>query len=445
MSAEGGMELPKKLEERMRLRSLRPDLEPLAQELYELSSAGSRELWADLSPERLKQDVGLRQKFYGLAHEGMYKAQAKIISRVTDKEPLDVSEILLFRGIMDSIAWAMIGGQLCYARRLYRGQKQPSLANSNFQSLVAFAEQMREREPGSMPLLSDLTSFIQVGDVMCVSQDRRISIVEVKEGEHNKKILDMIGFYHQSGCERFRHLIRDTESSSTAQQFERVLRQHARMEFVVDVMKDGFAHDPDSGDAVSIPEPTIFVESWDENLQGVIAQSQQRGWGYDVVGSIFMAAYTNEPWRRAGHGLFLSILAKEGDIENDFCIIRLADCMQNPLAPPIFSRSLSTDVMFDVLFGRMNVCVALSIPGLISECEEAGMRFRFATKKELAEARKHKAEPVIYQGKGLMFEFDGSETILLGGVLHRCLFHGQRPASTILAVLESSKLLDPIK
>ncbi|WP_133161664.1 hypothetical protein [Xanthomonas euvesicatoria] len=441
---EEGKKLPKKLEERMSLRSLRPALEPLARELYELSSAGSRELWGNLSPERFKQDAQMRRDFHALAHEGMYKAQAKIISRVIEKEPLDVSEILLFRGIMDSIGWAVIGGQLCYARRLYKGHKQPDLANSNFQSLVAFTEQMHEREPDSMPLLSDLTSFIQTGDVMCVSRDREISIVEVKEGEHNKKILDMIGFYQKSGCERFRHLIRETESTNTAQQFERVLRQHARMDFVVDVMRDGFAHDPDLGVAVSIPEPTIFVESWDENLQKVIAQSQDRGWGYDVVGAIFISAYAKEPWTRAGHVLFLSILASQGDIEKDFCIIRLADCMQNPLAPPIFSRSLAPDVMFDILFGRMNVCVALSIPGLIRECEKAGMRVRVATRKELAAARKHKVDPVIYEGKGLMFELDGSEIMLLGGILHRCIFHGQRPASTIRAIIENSRLVQPV-
>lgn len=435
--------LPKGLEERMRLRSLTPELEPIARELHELSSAGSREVWADLSIDRFEQDAELRQKFYALAHEGMYKAQACIINRILEKDPLSFSEVLLFRGIMDSIAWAMIGGQLCYARRLYKGHEQPSLANSNFQSLVSFAEHVREREPGSMPLLTDLTSFVQIGDVMCVSSDRKISILEVKEGEHNKKVLEMVDFYHKSGCERFRQLIGEAESKSTSKQFERVLRQHARMEFVQDVMNDGFANDPDSGVAVSIPEPIVMVESWDENLQKVIAQSQERGWGYDVAGSIFVAAYTGEPWRRAGHSLFLSILAGYGDLEKDFCVIRLADCMQNALAPPIFSRPLPADVMFDVLFGRMNVCVALSIPELIRECERAGMHVRAATKKELGQARKHGADPVIFQDKGVMFELGGNKAMLLGGILHRCLFHGQRPASTIRAILENSRLLDP--
>lgn len=443
MNSKGTADLPRKLEQRMRLRALRADLEPLARELYELSSAGSRQLWGELFDAQFEKDAAFRQKFYALAHEGMYEAQSRIASRMLEKNSLEFSEVLLFQGIMDSIAWAMIGGQLCYARRLYKGHKQPSLVNSNFQSLMAFAEHMREREPGSMPLISDLTSFVQIGDVMCASQDGLISLVEVKEGEHNRKVLNLVGFYHQTGCERFRRIVRETESASTVKQFERVLRQHARMEFLHDVMSTGVAHDPDSGVVVSIPEPTVIVESWDLDLRNVIAQSQQRGWGYGVFGSIFIAAYSEEPWRRAGHVLFLSILRRYGDLDNDFCIIRLADCMQNPLAPPIFSRQLDKDVMFDAIFGRMNICIALSIPMLLAECEREGIHVRDATRRELAEARRHNAEPVLHGGKGVMFELDGASVMLLGGVLHRCIFHGQRAASTIRGILEKSKLLDP--
>lgn len=46
--------IPEKIEKRVRLKTLRPDLEPLARELVELACAGSRELWGELSPDRLK-------------------------------------------------------------------------------------------------------------------------------------------------------------------------------------------------------------------------------------------------------------------------------------------------------------------------------------------------------------------------------------------------------
>jgi len=436
--------IPDYLEKRLRLRTLRPDLELLARELVELASAGSRELWPELSPERLKNDLEFRYRFHVLAHDGMYKAQERMVERILTGVPLDVSETILFRGVADSIAWAMIGGQLCYARRLYREQKQPNPAQSNFESVVAVARAMRERDPGCMPLITDLTSFIQVGDLICVSPNRQMTIIEVKQGEHNKRVLDLVSFYQESGCERFREILTQNESPHTVKQFERVMRQEARMEFIGEVMGKGFAKDPDTGIKISIPEPTITMESWDEALDQLIEQARRKNWAYDVQGSLFMGAYWGDPWSKQGHFAFLGALGLVHDLKKDYCIIRLADCMKHPLAPPIFSRPLQADTMFDLLFGRLNVCVAVSVPDLIHECEMAGLDTRVATRKELAEARRMDADPVLVDGKGVMFGLEGKEMMLLGGIIFRALFHGQRPASVIRGYLENSdEMLGP--
>lgn len=432
--------IPLKLEERLRLRRLRPDLEPLARELVELASAGSRELWPELTLERLKDDPNFRQKFHISAHNGMYEAQERMADRILTNVPLDVSETILFRGVADSIAWGIIGGQLCYARRLYRNQKQPDLAHSNFQSVVSAARAMRERDPGCMPLISDMTSFIQVGDLMCVSPTRRMTIVEVKEGTHNKRVLDMVSFYQQSGCEKFREILTKNEQPRTVKQFERVMRQEARMEFIGDIIVKGFATDPDTGIAISIPEPFVIMESWDEALGELIEKARKNNWAYNVKGSLFMGAYFGTECAR-GHLAFMMALGLTGDLEKDFHIISLADCMSHPLAPPIFSRPLEVDTMFDLIFGRLNVCVAVSVPALIHECEMAGLSARVATRKELGKARSIGADPVLFEGKGVMFSLDGKEMMLLEGIIFRALFHGQRPASVIRGFLENSDLV----
>lgn len=430
--------IPTHLEEQLRLRRLRPELEPLARELVELASAGSRELWPELTPERLKDDADFRRKFHVLAHDGMYKAQERMVERILTGVPLDVSETILFRGVADSIAWAMIGGQLCYARRLYREQKQPDLAQSNFESVVAATRAIRERDPGCMPLITDLTSFIQVGDLMCVSPSRRMTLIEVKQGNHNKHVLNLVSFYQKSGCERFREILTQTERSHTVKQFERVMRQEARMEFIGELMGKGFAKDPDTRIDVSIPEQAVHMESWDEALNELIKRAREKNWAYEVQGSLFMGAYWGDPWSKQGHLAFLGALGLVRDLKKDFCIIRLAGCMNHPLAPPIFSRQLEVDTMFDLLFGRLNVCVAVSVPDLIHECEMAGLDSRVATRKELAEARRTHADPVLVDGKGVMFGLEGREMLLLGGIIFRALFHGQRPASVIRGYLESS-------
>ncbi len=63
--------IPDKIERQIRLRTLRPDLEPLARELVELACVGSRRLWGELTPERMKEDAKLRRRFHELAQVGV--------------------------------------------------------------------------------------------------------------------------------------------------------------------------------------------------------------------------------------------------------------------------------------------------------------------------------------------------------------------------------------
>lgn len=432
--------IPENIEKRLRLSRLRPDLEASARDLVELACAGSRELWGELSPDRMRDDANLRRRFHELAHEGMFAAQEKIVARIATGIPLEVSEQLLFRAITDTIAWTMLGGQLSYARRIYKFQAQPDLSQSNFESVVRIARTIRERDPGCMPLITDLTSFVQVGDIMSVSADRRTSFIEVKEGEHNRRVLDLATSYEASGCEHFLEIVEKTESPKTVKQMKRVLRQKARMNHVRDAMVTGISRDPDTGNEVQIPEPFFEMESWDEALANLTDKAKGgQGWAYDVQGPIFMGAYAGDMASR-GHLMFLAALGLAGDVEHDFHIIRLADCMAVPLAPPVFFRNLAEEVKMDLVFGRMNACIAVSIPRLIELCEMAGMDVRYATRKELGQAKADGAGPIIYQGKGLMFSLADEEMMLLDGVIFRALFHGQQPQSVLRQYLENSAL-----
>ena len=292
-----------------------------------------------------------------------------------------------------------------------------------------------------MPLITDLTSFVQVGDIMSVSADRRTSYIEVKEGKHNKHVLELAMFHEASGCEHFHDLVEKTESPKTVKQMGRVLRQKARMTYMRDVVVTGKAKDPDTGEQVLIPEPFFEMASWDEALVNLTEKAKEtQSWAYDVQGPIFMGAYAGELARR-GHMLFLMALSLVGDVEQDYHIVRLADCMHVPLAPPVFSGVLADEVKMDLIFGRMNVCIAVSIPQLIEVCEMSGMDVRYATKKELGRAKAAGVGPIVHRGKGLMFSLAGKEMMLLEGIIFRALFHGQQPESVLRHYLENSDLL----
>lgn len=166
--------------ETMRPTMLHADLELIARNLHQMACCGSKTIWPELREfKNFKYSSSeLREKFVSLATKGMREAQNLIVERIKSNPDLSDSEEVLFRGIADSIAWQFLGNQLCHARRLFKEQIPPDLKNSNFDSVVIVANQMVEAHPDSMPLISDLTSFVQVGDLF-ISTPKGIIIAEV--------------------------------------------------------------------------------------------------------------------------------------------------------------------------------------------------------------------------------------------------------------------------
>ena len=186
-----------KLEESLKLSIFPLELEPIVRELYELACCGSKNLW----PIDVKTTEG-RNQFLSSSHAGMRRAQEKIVERIKSEPQPDEIELLLLRGIADSIAWQILGYQLCYARRLFVSQQPSNLNHCNLDSAILVAKKSAEDATDSMPLISDLTSFIQVGDILNLDPSKGITINEIKEGDKNLYLLEFMAFIAQAQCER---------------------------------------------------------------------------------------------------------------------------------------------------------------------------------------------------------------------------------------------------
>jgi len=422
--------------ESLRPTTLDSDLEPVARDLYEKACCGSRKYWPDISSvSEFKEDQPLRRKFLSAAHEGMRAAQSYIVQRVESDSGLAFSEELLYRSIADSIAWQFLGGQLCHARRFFRGHNQPDLKESNFSSVVTAANSIVENSPDSMPLLSDLTSFVQIGDILSLDPKHGLSIIEVKEGRVNHRISNFLDFYSESGCDRALHYFISQEGPHTVKQMQRMMRQSGRMAHIIEVMSSGTSTDPDSGQKVHIPEEVIPISDWDQELNALIDRSEDKGWALDVVEDcLFVACYADTPMFPGSHLAFNLWFDKcGGDPESPRA--RMMDSIRAPLALPIFSRRIPAEKMFDLLFGRKHICMALSLEKLIAKCEEDGLTVRQGTNKETSRLDQAGAKPYRHKGKSIFIGDGSNELVLMDGIFMRAFFHGQKPVSTIKSIL----------
>jgi hypothetical protein len=426
--------------ETMKPTMLSGDLEPIARDLYEKACCGSRSIWPDLTENGGLKSASkeLCSRFISLANKGMREAQQYIVDRIRSASELSASEEILFRGISDSIAWQFLGDQLCHARRLFKEQVLPSLRHSNFESVVMAAANIVEAHPDSMPLISDLTSFVQVGDIIANIPGQGTVILEVKEGKANKRITDFMSFYLESKCERALQIFCEQSSPKSAKQLERMVRQAGRMAHFTEVVSKGVSKDPDTGQLIQIPEQVVQIDTWDEELNELFANPEGKGWGIHIIDDcLFLGCYFDKPMSGGGHIIFNGWFDSCGGTEH--CPrARLFDSMKIPLALPLFNRQIPHEKMFDLLFGRLQVCMGVNVESLLSQCQKEGLQVRFGNNRETSRLEQMGGKLYRHRGKSIFIADGKVEMAVADGIFMRMLFHGQKPISLIKAMLENT-------
>lgn len=417
------------------------EYEAFTKSLYSKACQGSRHLWGEItSLKELRNNPELRKQFYITANKGMMSAQDDIVAMVQNENKLDFPKELLLRGIADAMAWQLLGHQLAHARRFFRSTAQPDLYNSNFESVVFVARESVKDKPNVVSLISDLTSFIQVGDLLVYEPEKGLTIAEVKEGSMNLKIGYFMKLYAESSCDSALSHFANQEGEQAVKQLQRMARQANRMAYVTSVLGTGHGVDPDTQEKIIIPEPFFPIKTWDDRLNNTLGKANINGWAIDVIDNcLFLGVYASEHMRVGGHIIFNAWFDKMGGTPECPRSL-LIDSMSNPLALPIFSRNISDEDKFDVLFGRKQVCMGICVELLLSECEKAGFSVRFATKKEQGHLNQTNNRPYKHKGKSVFIGRGSKEFVLMDGVFLRVMFHGQSPISVIRTILNSSEV-----
>lgn len=420
-----------------------PRHEDTTLELLNYATKGSMPIWEKLSKIEKAPDLELRKEFLASAHSGMRKAQNKIIEIFTGPEPWQGANVLLLHGIADSMAWQMIQSQLCYARRFYKEQPIVDIKHSNFESILRVVNHNNKSFPDSFSLISDLTTFIQIGDLLLASPEGGFTIIEVKEGEKNHQILEFMKFFMKSGCPRALHYFVQEHGEGALKQLQRMMRQAFRMGHVSEILATGRSEDPDTEQKIKIPEDKVYIGDWDDELQSVLYESDTKGWALEIIDDcLFIASYSKTCMGGAGHLVF-NTWFDNSEGTPDCPRVSLIDCMKHPLAPPIFNRNMEDRHKLDILFGRKNVCIALSIPLFFKKLVECGINVREASNKEASEMDQKDSPPYRFGGRAYFLGVPGNEMMLFDGVLLRILFHSQRPIDTIESILTATAVQIP--
>lgn len=260
----------------------------------------------------------------------------------------------IIRKLADSIAWQIMGGRNDIAQWLHEYQKAPSIDESNLESVVEQAEKMNERDPLSFALISDLTSFIRIGDIIKRDTSGILHVIEVKEGETNQRVIAIIQdnlLSEQDNVDL--HRLERTHGSHLAKHIRRVHKQMKRGTRVEEIINTGKGKDPKTDTNVIVREPSHAPASYARNLAELLVNLDTHDWSYTLIDNSLMIGCYKGIMKGTGRSLLTSLARTS--FQGNFVTTDFRDGLATPLAEPVFLKPFREDDIFDIVFDRTRV------------------------------------------------------------------------------------------
>lgn len=403
-----------------------------------------------------------KEKFLIACHDGFKKAQEILISEVLKYQELlrkSKSELKNYRRernkakenkikltiqiigqrlhtfshIADGIAWQLIGSQIHVARRLYMEQDTAKyLDSSNIEHAIEVANVIN-KNPKDFALISDLTSFVQIGDLL-VKHDNKIGIMELKEGYVNNLIDDFFKSIQENKEFERKEEFKEKLNKKTLKQINRMLRQLERASRAITVINKDEGVDPVSGRNIKVSTPKVQTEYFHKELWELQEKLKEKKWAYTVIDNcLYMGMYRDEEIAMAGFAI-KQILKKQTD---NYIIIDWLSITQN-LSEPIFSKPFPREFIIDILIGKVKVILGINFDALIKIWNAVGLKTRWLSTKETARFKQNalKKGMVVINKRGIAVKIqEKEEMIISGGTISKILYDNVRPVNIALSML----------
>lgn len=411
-------------------------------------------------PDTWEEDI--KTKFFIACHDGFKISQKLLIEEIkkyqillrestvqlkelrrqrdksSEKEiqgKIDIIEQRLhtFSHIADGIAWQLIGGQIHIARRFHIQEKSAKfLDSSNLEHAIQVAEEINQT-PSDFALISDLTSFVQIGDLL-IRHGKVIGIMELKEGKVNDLITKFFKEIDKDGEEITDEHLKERFDETTIKQIKRMQKQKQRAIRATDVINNDKGIDPVSGSNIVVSTPKYFTEYYHEELSKLQEDLKNKFWAYTVVDTcVHIGMYRDKGIMMAGI-VIEQTLKKQTE---NFIIVDWLSITHN-LSEPLFGKPFSPDFIIDILTGKVKVIIGLNLDALIETFNYFGLKSRWMTEKETNKSKQTAVREgiVVVNKRGLMVTLpSGLEVIISGGTISKILYDSIKPSSVAVAML----------
>lgn len=344
------------------------------------------------------------------------------------------------RKIMDSIVWQIFNYDLSSLRRLYFGNEHIDITDSNLDSEINFISHHAQENPLDFVLINDLTSFVQVGDVIVANPKKKISIIELKDGEKNMKILNLIEECIQTPCPIFMNKKLEGKNDKFIEHFKRDIKQLEKTSRVSEVLNTGKGIDLNLGKKVRIVNKKIYLSTYLENVLQLLNDSKKKGYAISVIeGCLLIGIYDTNKFP----DIAFDVWAKSLNIAMP--IFDLKQSLAIPLAYPIFLHPFSDNTLVGIVLGDIVIKMTLDIDKFLKMFECAGFTVTWLNKKQTSRISSElKGSNRIFEidGCGVQIEKDDRIQYLCDGIFLRMFTEFNTPSSIVKYFLSTNEYLD---
>lgn len=411
----------------------------------------------------------LREKLIGEVHKGWTLAQEQLYSELLnlneqrkvnksqlkkaniEKDKVKRKRILeklkfisykekVFRKLVDTIAWQMLGMKDHFVKRLYNHLPIHSINNLN-PSEKEYIDKFNRENLNSFALLADLTTFMQIGDILIVEKSNNqtnVSSIELKDGRINEEIRTHINSWYQTkGCPALIYEYQAKYGEKYFNQLKRMVKQDYKAYQAMRAIYEGKMNYWTSKKTLIIPEKEFQFEYYVDKINELLREANEKSWSIGIIEDcLYIGIYSKERELKD-----IAFYGWVRGLEVEYPIIDLMSILSEPLGLPPFLYPFSKENIIKMVLGEKKVFLCLDIDEWFKLGREKGLKIYWLNRKESTKEIQQSDStnrPFTYEHRCIAFESKIGRLLLGGGMLAKIFYNFVNPSSILNILMDDS-------
>ncbi|MEM5011888.1 hypothetical protein WKH57_14285 [Niallia taxi] len=356
------------------------------------------------------------------------RADKALIQKYENDLQIIIHKEKILRKLADTIAWTVLGNDITVVRRLYKHIPPVEIFNSNLNHDLEVVGKIFEEDNTHFPLVTDITSFIQVGDILVKDYfGHSAQLIELKEGSVNEEIEEIINDYFTNRCDRKLYYELSEKDTKFQKQFERYIKQQQKGLNTTEIINSGKGKDDVTGLNIRTVNDVFYTQHFDTVIKKMLEEVNKKNYSIRTIDDCLIVGVYNT----SKIPIYRGFEAWKQSVEVDFPTINLVQFLDSPVAHPIFLHPFSIDDKIKLVNGDKMVLMSLDVRKWFEILESKDLEVKLLTKKQTARMNTvpDHSKAFEYNGQAIEVKFGGISQILFDGIFERMFNQFVRPSS----------------